>query len=777
MAHPTERLPGWWAATFLLALLGLLAVAAWQWRGAAPVSANLLELLPGQASDALHERAEQRMQEPLNRDLILLVGHPDADRALALAAENGAALQHSALFESVQWQLAPDLDSLRQQLDSGRLALLGAAEREQLLSAPQAFVEQRVQALFDPFAGATLLPTEQDWLGLAQRVQSHPPQRGKIRMTAAGALYLEHAGQTWALLRARTASHAFDQQLPPLVAAQVEEARSRVAAAGGELLATSGLLYAAHGQQQARQESSLIGGLSLAGGLLLLFWLFRTPRVLLAVLPVGVGVLAGITACVALFGQIHVMTLVLGASLIGVSLDFPLHFLSKSWGLQPWRGERGLRMALPGLRLALATNLIGYLALAFTPFPALTQIAVFSACGLLGAFLCTVCLLPWLFRTSLRPWPGGLRVAQAWLAGRQALLRRVGTPWLLAGLLAFSIGGVLQLDFRDDLRQWIATAPQLQDQARRTGEIVGYLPTSQFFLIRAGNQEELLEREQQLRQRLDPLLAEQRLGGYQALSQFVASPAQQRALADGLPALLAHAEPLLALGVSAQMLRAEVERLQAQPPLSIEQALAGPLGEPWRPLWLGEGDVSASIVSLQGPLRTDALAEAAEGLAGVELVDRPAQLNALFAETQVKAAELKLASCVLILLLLWAAFGLRGGLRCLAIPLLSAFAALACLGWLGQPLTLFALFGLLLVTAVGVDYAILMREQVGGSAVSLLGTALAAVTTWLSFGLLALSQTPAVSSFGLAVSLGLVFCFLLSPWAAARDASPEEAHA
>ncbi|KPY71922.1 endoribonuclease L-PSP [Pseudomonas syringae pv. spinaceae] len=61
-----------------------------------------------------------------------------------------------------------------------------------------------------------------------------------------------------------------------------------------------------------------------------------------------------------------------------------------------------------------------------------------------------------------------------------------------------------------------------------------------------------------------------------------------------------------------------------------------------------------------------------------------------------------------------------------------------------------------------------MREQIGGAAVSLLGTLLAAVTTWLSFGLLAISGTPAISNFGLSVSLGLAFSFLLAPWASPR---------
>ena len=89
----------------------------------------------------------------------------------------------------------------------------------------------------------------------------------------------------------------------------------------------------------------------------------------------------------------------------------------------------------------------------------------------------------------------------------------------------------------------------------------------------------------------------------------------------------------------------------------------------------------------------------------------------------------------------------------------------------GLSLFVLRLLGLLLVTAISVDYAILMREQIGGAAVSLLGTLLAALTTWLSFGLLAVSSTPAVSNFGLSVSLGLAFSFILAPWAGKQEHS------
>lgn len=254
-------------------------------------------------------------------------------------------------------------------------------------------------------------------------------------------------------------------------------------------------------------------------------------------------------------------------------------------------------------------------------------------------------------------------------------------------------------------------------------------------------------------------------------------PAEQQRLRQALDELPRHWQPLLDLGVPATALEAELAQLRALPDEDLDTALQGPLAEPYRPLWLGPVDNGvAAMVSLQGLNDAALLQVQAQGLEGVQLVDRLGQLNRVFAATQVSAAELKLASCVLIVLLLILPFGLAGALRIVALPLLAALCSLASLGWLGQPLTLFSLFGLLLVTAISVDYAILMREQIGGAAVSLLGTLLAALTTWLSFGLLALSSTPAISNFGLSVSLGLAFSFLLAPWAGQqRHPAPQAA--
>lgn len=766
---PAERLL---PRLFLLLLVIVLGAAGWQWRAGAPVSADLMTLVPGDSQDPLVQRAEQRMQAPLNRELLLLVGHPDRAEALALSQRLAERWQASGLFEKVQWNLQPDLAALREQLLQGRLALLSSADRDVLLTQPDTFIEQRVQGLFDPFAGFSLLANQDDWLGLGARIQASQPMPANVHMdTVSGALLAEADGKQWVIVRASTQASAFDLNLPMQVADLLAASRTSAEQAGATLHAASGLLYAAHGQRQASREITWVGGGATLGILLMLLLAFRRWQALLAFVPVLVGMLFGAVACVALFGTLHVMTLVLGSSLIGVAVDYPLHYLSKSWSLRPWRSWSAVRLTLPGLSLSLATSCIGYLALAFTPFPALTQIAMFSAAGLLGAYLSAVCLLPALLAgTELQPaqWP--LRVAERLTAWRARLLRRVPSAALLALLLAFTAAGLWQLHSRNDIRQWVASPPQLLDDAQAVARITGYQPTSQFYLVRGQDQQQLLERLQDLSGKLDALVGLGKLKGYLSLSQLVASDAAQAQTREALAALPQHWQPLLALGVPEAALNAEVEHLRQLPTQSIEHALQGPLSEPWRPLWLGrDGDGVAAIVSLQGLGDVALLGLLSDEQAGVQLVDRLGQLNRLFAATQLSAVELKLLSCGLILLLLILPFGLGGALRLVALPLLAALCSLACLGWLGQPLTLFSLFGLLLVTAISVDYAILMHERIGGAAVSLLGTLLAALTTWLSFGLLALSATPAVSNFGLAVSLGLAFSFLLAPWAAPRE--------
>jgi predicted exporter len=186
--------------------------------------------------------------------------------------------------------------------------------------------------------------------------------------------------------------------------------------------------------------------------------------------------------------------------------------------------------------------------------------------------------------------------------------------------------------------------------------------------------------------------------------------------------------------------------------LILEDFFQSPASEPWRYLWLGRvGDQYASIVALRGVNRSNLalLQQTASGLEGVEWVDQVSEISALLADYRYYMGWVVLFSYVAVFLLLFPRYR-RSTWRALAPAALASLLALALLGVTGQGLQLFHLLALMLLLGIGVDYGIFLQEpgsQDDGAA--WLAVAVSALSTLLSFGLLGLSQTPALRAFGL----------------------------
>jgi len=105
--------------------------------------------------------------------------------------------------------------------------------------------------------------------------------------------------------------------------------------------------------------------------------------------------------------------------------------------------------------------------------------------------------------------------------------------------------------------------------------------------------------------------------------------------------------------------------------------------------------------------------------------------------------------------------------RILLPTVLAGAFAIAALGWIGLPLQLFNVLALLLLLGVGIDYGIFLlehRSEAGdGDPRAWMAVCLGATSTWLAFGLLGLSATPALRAFGLTLLFGIGAVWLLSP--------------
>ena len=198
--------------------------------------------------------------------------------------------------------------------------------------------------------------------------------------------------------------------------------------------------------------------------------------------------------------------------------------------------------------------------------------------------------------------------------------------------------------------------------------------------------------------------------------------------------------------------------------LTVEEWLQAPLSTPFRHLWIGKTTQGyAAIVMPQGVLDAAVLSRLADGLPGITYVDKAGSVSALFREYREWGGIWLGGALILVLAALRLRYGWRDAVLVFTPTLLSFAVTLAVFGWIGRPLTLFNLMGLMLLLGIGVNYSIFLREGGVNTGATLAGVVLSAGTTLLSFGLLAFSSMPALSGFGLTLLAGIAIAVLLAP--------------
>ncbi|MEO5934845.1 MAG: MMPL family transporter, partial [Duganella sp.] len=332
--------------------------------------------------------------------------------------------------------------------------------------------------------------------------------------------------------------------------------------------------------------------------------------------------------------------------------------------------------------------------------------------------------------------------------------------------------GISRLGANDDIRLLQNPPKHLIDDQIKLSKLLDAPTPVQYFLVRGTSDEMVLQREEALKAKLDKLIAAGGITGYQAVSNWVPSAraqAERRALIE--QKLLADDGPLRGLarqtGEDAQWIAAtRAGLLAAGAPLTPDDFLKSPASEPSRHLWLGEtGGVHASIVALRGLGRAAVpeVMRAAEGLQGVQWVDKVAEISSVLGRYRENMSWVVLGAYVLVFAMLFPRYRGRTW-RVLAPTALASVATLAVLGFASQNLQLFHVLALLLLLGVGVDYGIFMQERPdnrGGAA--WLAVGMSASNTFLSFGLLGLSKTPALQAFGLTMLLGIALAWLIVP--------------
>lgn len=768
-----------WAVAAVLWLVMVLAVIGHQWQfwQQERIDMDVLALLPHDEQAPEVDLAMRKLADAVSRQVVVMVGAPD----WAQAREAGRVLTDAlaqARVPLVAQDTAQDatLTAALEFYRPWRDRLLTAQQQQQLAAAsPDALTQQALRTLYQPAVQGRMSEWVADPLGLwtqwwAQRAAaSHARPRD-------GMLWLAADGMEWAVLTFTIDGSAFSLTGDAVYGDALQRATDAVQAQfpTARVLRAGVPLHAEAAAVQANREINTIGWGSLAGVLLLTWLAFRSVRPILLVglsLVTGCAVALSVTAWC--FGQVHLLTLVFGASLVGVAEDYGIHYFAARQNLPHAQPRSLMRQLLPALWLALVTSVIAYLALGAAPFPGLRQMAVFSATGLTAAMLTVVCWFPFLDRgtvphSRLADWLGNTLLCWPRLNTHMARDVRRGTAAGAFLLLTLGIWGVWQLKAQDDVRQLQGSPAALIEQQKQIGALLGMPSPAQFYLVQGPTEEDVLQREEALKARLDAIVARGVMTGYSAVSDWVPSVAMQARHAELTRKV--DTEVLAAVNMS---LGEHLQRPAFAPvPLTLSAWLAQSVSAAVRPLWLGRvSDQFASVVMLRG-LNDVAwlpqLAQQAEGLAGVRWVDKPAEISTLLARYRGSMTGLLVLGHVLVLVALTVRFG-RAAWRAWLPTALATVGAAAVLGWMGQPWQLFNVLALVLLLGVGVDYGIFLLEHEDDPS-AWLAVVIGAGSTWLSFGLLGLSSTPALRAFGLTLMAGLPLVLVLAPLFRARHA-------
>lgn len=746
------------ASWFAVCLLLMVTLALLLPR--ATINSSVLALLPKQAMGAIPDDLQQGFMQRLDRQMVWLIS-PGEQGGAATADEFLQALQAMPTLKNVSGPV-----DAQQQQQWGQFAwqhrnsLIDPATRQRLAGGAQA--DWILAQLYSAFAGVSGKELANDPLLLVRGAQLAMQQHASQLTLQHGWLVArDKQGRQWYFIHGELASNSFDMQQSHEVVQQLQTLASGLQQRYPDtrLLTRGTVLYSDFASQQARHDVSTLGVATVIGVLLLVFAVFRSPRpLLLCALSVSIGALAGITMTLLCFGELHLMTLVMSISIVGISADYTLYYLTERMvhGADV-SAQQSLQKVRPALLLALATAAIAYLMMLFAPFPGLRQLAVFAASGLTASCLTVICWYPWLVRgLPVRPVPAMILMARWLAAWRRQRWLNVGLPLLVA---LISLSGLAMLKVDDDISQLQALPPQLLQQDAQLTQLTGQRADQTWFMVWGDSAEQTLQRLETLAPQLQHAQQQQWLTSWRLLP-LASQAQQQRDLA-----LLQQAAP----GVVTRLREAGIEI--AEPDLQAMTVTPAawqrsPNSEGWRLLWLSlPNGRSGALVPVSGVHNSAQLAALAQALPGVAWIDRKSTFDQLFSFYRVMLGWLLLAALVAIAISYMLRLGIRRGLVSVLPSVLSLGAGLAALAFSGHSLNLFSLLALVLVLGIGINYTLFFSNPRGTPITSLLAVSLAMCTTLLTLGMLVFSQTQAISSFGIVLCSGIFTAFLLAPLA------------
>ena len=524
------------------------------------------------------------------------------------------------------------------------------------------------------------------------------------------------------------------------------------------LLVNSSALFAAEAKNEGNKEAIFMGSISLVLLIIFLLTVFKNIHIFKLIFIVVFSFICGICGAILLLKNVHLLSIVISTSLVGLILDFAMHYLSVNQSIKIHKiSMKDMRKVF---LIALFITSSGYLIFLISPMEFLHQIAIISVCSLCGAFFSTYFLLPYLLENNVFSNTNLFNKTLSKICAFAELILRFKLV-LIVAICVLLVMGILSFKpekISDNIKHYSSLPKHLMAESTLFSRILQSQVGTQFVLLDLID----LDNESAL---IAKLKDQHLITDYYGLSSMLLSQNEQQEVKRILIDSLNEKEIsglYKQMGFTQNDLLKITKNIQDTPIVSIDEALQIPLLQQLNVLVYNQQN---AIIFLNNSTKNKTFFDILDSHHAV-FIDFITTINNSFMEIKQHAIILKIFAFVFAFVSLVLFFGIKRGSVMVALVLLSTLLSVALLLVFGEIINIFVIFGLIVASAIGVDYMLFATNQTLNLKQKIQSIVLASVTSVISFVLLMFSATQAVFSFGLAVSLGIglaaIFAIMLA---------------
>ena len=719
-------------ATILAFIFVFLASLGYSLASLKNVQTDIFSLI--NFKDAKEAKVLKEVQDEMASNFLVLVNSKE------LANDVQSLALKSSLFKSFEATIDVNLNDIKSDINRSKIALLSRGDLELLKNDKNAFFKKRAEEIFNSFS-FRLLNVNDDFFSLSSGFSA---KNGNVSLNLADLmLEVKDGKKSFFLLKGELKKGASSEGLINFYN-EIEALK----VGQNELFVHSSALYQAFSKQKNESESLYMSVVSLSLTAIFLMLAFRNLRIFYVIFIAVFGFIVAFAGTLLCLNELNILTILISTSLIGLMFDYVLHWLSKNEGeaIRASSIKNMLKIFLLGLLITLS----GYLAFTFSDLRLLKEVALFSAFALVAAFLASYFFMPLVFE--------GVKFYRSKIFDTfltkfcklsDVVARHLGVKFLAISLILLAI--FLGFDLKN-----LSKSENVKDYSNMPNSL---LADSSYILSLTGNNQntmivtrsngDILADEKSL---LDELKKRNLIKDESSLSDMFLSKSEQSELKEAFKMALDD-EQIYAIyekfGFSKDEVRSEILKVLSEKELSVSEILALKSMKDFKKFMLDE---NASVAYVSGFVKGAASDEVLERHNAFSL-NFASSLNESLTQAKELALMLKIAALVVAFLLLWVYFSALISALVMGVIIFGVLLTLFIFAVFGVNLSIFGVFGLILASAVGIDYMIFALNESLSEKERIYGIFCAFITSFISFFTLSFSQTAALSVFGLSVSL------------------------